>query len=393
MPKCGRMHVRLAAAALVLGCSVGLLPDIPAVPIPQDPTARVDVFEGRAWRPRPLRTFPVPRHPFMAPNGRSNIHADAYQTDAHAAMGPLGRDVQSRSTFHAADCASVAFDRAGRVMTICVGLEGPRLTMIDPGTLATKAVLPLPPRSPSGTGDSPFTDFAGGGYFYLDHEDRVVVPTTTREIWIVAIEEGALGPTFVPQERYSLLGHAGPDEGVVSVLPDWSGNLWFVTTRGGVGFVEPGTGVVTSLRLRDETISNSFAVDDSGGVFVVSDTALYRFEARGGEVATVWRETYERGERRKPGQVNLGSGTTPTVIGDDLVAIADNADPRMHLLVYRRGARVAGERLVCSEPVFGPGEGATDQSLIAVGRSLITENNYGYTGPGSTLDGATTTPG
>ena len=57
------MDVRLAAAALALA-----LPDVPALLIPQDPTATgVDAFEGRAWRPRPLRSFAVPRHPFMAP--------------------------------------------------------------------------------------------------------------------------------------------------------------------------------------------------------------------------------------------------------------------------------------------------------------------------------------
>ena len=41
----------------------------------------------------------------------------------------------------------------------------------------------------------------------------------------------------------------------------------------------------------------------------------------------------------------------------------------------RRGA------LVCRQPVFAKGASATDQSLIGTGRSLVVENNYGYSGP------------
>jgi hypothetical protein len=70
-----------------------------------------------------------------------------------------------------------------------------------------------------------------------------------------------------------------------------------------------------------------------------------------------------------------------------LVAITDNADP-MNVVVYTRGGRE-----VCKVPVFAPGASDTDQSLIAVGRSLIVENNYGYASPLATENGATTTPG
>jgi hypothetical protein len=90
--------------------------------------------------------------------------------------------------------------------------------------------------------------------------------------------------------------------------------------------------------------------------------------------------TYPSGTRIKPGQTEHGSGTTPTVIrrgGRHYVAITDNADPRMHVLVYRVGVR----RPVCRQAVFPKGEGSTDNSLVAIGSSIVVENNYGYTGP------------
>jgi hypothetical protein len=97
----------------------------------------------------------------MAPNGRSNLHVDAYQTDVHQGPGPLGRGMVKRSTFLEGVCASVTFDSRGRIVTVCVGLEGPRLFMLDPATLETLAAFPLPPRIPGG--GSIFNDFAGGG--------------------------------------------------------------------------------------------------------------------------------------------------------------------------------------------------------------------------------------
>ncbi|HJR46025.1 MAG TPA: hypothetical protein VJ927_10520 [Actinomycetota bacterium] len=383
---------------LVVPCLFGLLwpvgaaaQGVPAVPIPQDPRdpAAVDDFIGKPARPKPLTTFGVPRHPFMAVNGDSNIHNDAYQTDAYDRTGPLGEKMSVNSTFHVAECASVTFDSKGRIVTICVGLEGPRLVMMDAVTLETLAAHPLPPRSGSGTGTGIFTDFSGGGYFYLDHQDRAVIPTNNRQIWVVRFND----TSFELERAYDLSTTVPVGENLVSVLPDWAGNYWFATTRGMVGTVLRESGEIFTIRLEGEDIANSFAVDDSGGVFIVSDHAFYRFDADGKGVPRVtWRAEYDRGSRLKPGQASHGSGTTPTVIGDRYIAITDNADPRMNVLVYERNGDSAGS-LVCKEPVFAPDESNTDQSLIAVGNSIITENNYGYGGPTSTMEGATTTPG
>ena len=38
--------------------------------------------------------------------------------------------------------------------------------------------------------------------------------------------------------------------------------------------------------------------------------------------------------------------------------------------------------------MFGRGASSTDNSLIGTGRSIVVENNYGYTGPTATLNGA-----
>jgi hypothetical protein len=354
-----------------------LIAAIAAAPIPEGPQAAgLEPFVGAPSAQRPVRAADPPRHPFMAPNGRSNLHVDAYQTDVHQGPGPLGRDMKRAETFLEGDCASVTFDARGRIVTVCVGLEGPKLFMLDAATLDTLATFPLPARIPGG--GNVFNDFAGGGYFYLDERDRAVIPTTTRHLYVVREE----GDGFALERDYDLSALLAPTDKIVSALPDWSGRFWFVSSAGVVGNVDRDSGAVT-VRALGETIANSFAVGEDG-VYVVTEKALYRLAA--GPTIT-WRAAYANSGIAKPGQVGAGSGTTPTLVGDR-VAITDNADP-MDVVVYRRG----DGGLVCSQPVFEKGASATDNSLIGVGHSFVVENNYGYTGPASTQGGKTTAPG
>ncbi|MFI1284275.1 hypothetical protein ACH4U5_26600 [Streptomyces sp. NPDC020858] len=310
----------------------------------------------------------------MAANGSSNVHGDAYQSDTHAGPGPTGHSPSVRSRLQGGLCGSVTFDSRNRIVTVCMTPgHSPRLMLLDPDDLGAIASLTLPGRAST----SP-TEVFGGGYFYLGQRDRAVVPTKDGTIQVVAVR----GDTLVTEARHDLKPVIGRS-GIVSVLPDWSGRMWFVAASGVVGVLDPATGAIAVHVLPGEEIANSIAVDESGGVFVVSDHALYRFDARtDGRPSVTWRAAYDRGTRQKPGQLSQGSGTTPTLIGPasgpdgGYIAIADNADPRMNVLVMTRGA--AEPQRVCTQPVFAPGKGADENSLIAVGGDLIVENNYGY---------------
>src|SRR5437667_1167926 len=68
----------------VLAVVLALAAPAHATPIPNDPfAAPVPTFVGAPATPRSVPAPAVPQHPFMAPNGRSNIHDDAYQTDTY----------------------------------------------------------------------------------------------------------------------------------------------------------------------------------------------------------------------------------------------------------------------------------------------------------------------
>jgi hypothetical protein len=383
----------LAAAAAALVCAAPASALVPAQPIPEGPEAgSVPSYIGAPAKPKAVQAPAVPQHPFMAANGRSNIHDDAYQTDTYTGSGPLGRNMQRASTFQGSECASVTFDRAGRIVAVCVGLDHPRVVLLDAHTLDLLATFDLPPRIPSTGGGNPFTDFSGGGYYYLDESDRAVIPTSTRHIWVVGQTSGPLGPGFSLVHDYDLSAAVPLGDSIISALPDWSGRIWFVSAAGIVGTVDPASGTVRSLSL-GEKIGNSFAVDETGGVYIVSDGALYRFDpTAAGAPRVTWRARYANTGVKKPGQTEAGSGTTPTLMGSQYVAITDNADP-MNVMVFKRSKVVSNGRIVCAQPVFSLGASATDQSLIGTGRSLIVENNYGYSGLAATEQGATTSPG
>ena len=376
--------MRRAGTALVtLATALAAAPSVSAQQRIPEGSHNEPAFIGTPADPQPVDAPPLaPQHPFLAPNGRSNIHDDAYMTDAYTGPGPLGRGTTRRDVFEVRDCASVTFDSKNRIVTICVGLDRPVLVLKDPVTLATLASLNLPPRQP-GAGN-PFQDFTGGGYFYLDERDRAVLVTADRHLYVV---EQTPEPGFRIVRDVNLNGPLGQSDKIVSVLPDWSGRLWFVASSGIVGTVGRDEDTIKVFDT-EEPNSNSFSVAEDG-VYIVTDGALYRFEAAADGTPTVkWRAPYDNTGEKKPGQVNAGSGTTPTLGTNGTVAITDNADP-MNVVVYDRASGAE----ICRAPVFEKGASATDNSLIMAGNAIVVENNYGYTGPGSTQNGQSTAPG
>lgn len=371
-----------------------VLPPIPALrglPIPSLPTdLLVPSYVGAPAAAQPIAHPPIPQNPHLAPNGRSSMHNDSYSSDAYAVAGPLGRNPKVTSaSYGVRECATVTFDSQGRIEALCGGLDGFTMMLIDPVTLAPLSELPMPGRDLLSL-TNPFTDLCGGTYFVLTADDRALSLTTTGEIWEVVQPGGKLAKG----RSWPLAGHlANADDCLVALTLDWSGRAWFFSQAGVVGTLDLVTGAVRTLTT-GEGIFNSVSADETGGVYAVTTHATYRFDADAGGAPTVtWRETYDRGTRTKPGMLSQGSGTSPTLIGDRWIVVADNADPRMNVLVYDRRTGVVGPRLHCATPVFGDNTGATENSLVAAGNSVIVENNYGYASPLSTLLGKSTTPG
>lgn len=374
--------IGIIAAAVAL---VVLVPD-GWLPIPQSPGLLVSPrYVGRPAGEQPLLVGAIPQDPHLARNGAGSKDNDAAASDSYSWAGPTGLEPEVDTSWSGAEqCSALAIDTTDRLIALCADRSGPTLQVIDPESmrkLATKD-LPEPTKEDEDSGDC-------AGAFYLDSADRVVVATDDRRILTIDTADADGEPDLTTVKARDL-GEVVPEgDCVVAILPDWTGRVWFATRGGLVAAVAPGSGEVETLDLGEE-ITSSFALDDTGGTYLVTTHALHRLSVGpSGAPVVDWRTEYDRGSEQKSGQPSRGSGTTPTIIDGGIVAITDNAEPRMNVAFFERSSG----REVCKQPVFDDDASATQSSLASVGGGVIVANNYGYGSPVATLLGRATRPG
>lgn len=416
-----RMSVAaLVVAALILGIGVSAYAQDPILPTPiptQENARPVPFFIGREAVAKPILAPEIPFNPFMAHDAYSTVHNDTYMSDTYFTLGPLGHNLivssvalgtQVAPYAPVAIAASVTVDEVGNWVvgyfkadpTLGEPLLGGDVrerwlifTLVDPDTLETLGTPLELPRGPV----TERWDFPPGGYWYRDNQDRIVTATPVREIWVISHTDTP-PYEFTIEHKYDLTGYIPEGDNIQAMIPDFSGRMWFTSKQGVVGVLDTEANnsdgkVLGSLQLGDELIENGSAADEAGGVYVGSSQAMYRFDAdQDGKPSITWRMPYDSGPPQK--SISLGSGTTPTLMGTDYVTIVDNAEPQIHVNVYRRAIDIGDlPRLVCSEPVFEPGQGVAENSLAATDRSIIVENNFGYTSFNRVQHGSTTKPG
>ena len=366
----------LLAAVLVVGAATAAGSD--GIPMSPSSLLVAEFRGGERLTGEPLRVTPTRAYSGLAAAQGSNVHNDAAMSDTYTGRQVIDPRTARQVSFRApGDCVSIVFDERGRLIAVCVG--GTRIVayVLDPETLDVLASRRIANRE---VAPDLLTSFAGGGYAVLDRAGRLVFGTIDGTIERYEIADAAGAPAIEPLDSFDVTATLAEDEPITSVIPDADGELWYVGSEGTVGVLDPADGDAASTRFEGSDIENSFAPAPGGGAFVVTSKALMRMRIDNrGRPTVVWSQSYDRGGREKPGQTSRASGTTPTVmLGGRYVAITDNAEPRMNVLVYRAGADVRGERLACRVPVFGADESATENSLIAAGPSLFVENNYGY---------------
>ena len=323
-----------------------------------------------SFRPAPRR------NPYLGPAGTATMHGDSESSDSTRLEGPGSGRVDVRSVDLGAVCASVLIGRDGFPVALCTRIADlrPVVHLLDPTTGSSLASLEV-------TAGSLF----GGVYGYLDEADRMVLVDGASDLLRIAHRRSASGWTLEVDQRVPLAGSIPSGDLVTSVSPDYRGDVWFATGGGTVGAVDTATGSVRTVALpAGERVSNSISTAPSG-MAVATDHALYLVAAgRGGRPAVRWRRAYDRGPARKPGQLSRGTGSTPTFFGPtdgaDYVAVVDNADPRVHLVVVRATGDRAGQ-VVCRPEVLRRGGPGSENSPIGAGRTVVVASTYGYPYP------------
>ena len=220
-----------------------------------------------------------------------------------------------------------------------------------------------------------------GVYAYTDRYNNVVVSGSNGHVRWYNTANGSIS---------LLRDMVLHDKKLTAVMPDFNGNVWF-TTRDGV----VGVNYANRIVLGDETIEKSFSINKDGVAYVVSDKALYAISYNDGSIRIIWRFNYDLSQSnmdKSPSATKRslikardlrrteliteaifkGSGTTPLLIGSELVVIADNATPTYNILFI---SQKTGELLSKVKTPFS----LTQCSLVAYNdKSVITVNNSGY---------------
>ena len=378
----------------------------------------------------------------MAANGLSNMHNDAWMSDAYAWAGPQSDeaavkyiDVPGMS----GQCPTHTFfstsPEAGAppqsyMLALCVKREAVYLILFS-ASLRELARHELPPR-PSSQG-SWVPDFekisrdTSGVYLYLDRPGpetdlpRAVVAAADHTIRVVQVKRAQNASAGAEQGSWSLEEERRldvnallddpriaripdsvdyPTNPVTAALPDAAGNLWFVTRYGALGvFYAEGEQAALdvetpqvslhqigrSATTQFEEVQNGFAVGVGDkdiahpSIYLVSDRALYRFYFDKEKGEIAQDWRKEYDNEKRRKPGMIHAGSGTTP------TLFGEGDASWVTIADNAPGQVhvlvherATGQLVCEVPVFALGESAAENSLIALGRSIVVENNYGW---------------
>ncbi len=376
-----------ALVALVAGACTNPPPDIPEDPWAPDPV------------PGPHDTQP-PANPFLADSPWPISHQSSYQQASSELPGPTRNDTTFVDRISGSPGAiTMAYGPSyadGSYPVWGSAWFGVHKSVHSEAGLQKVSELPLLPDLSGGIENAistaySFVDvnghfFAAGQAQVRRFRDAVAGDPTSGVV---------LDDTFeIPD------GVLTVDDVIVGMSLTYDGTIIVISKTGVVMSVERDfTGFQTLVLPGGHTVSNSIAIDEDGGIYVVTESHMFRVQWTGtsltlDEADGAWSVAYDSGPAvPAPGRLGPGSGTTPTLLGsgsdDKLVAIADG-QVLMHLNVFWRDeipadwSGLPGEdrRLAGDAPItFGDPDATrsiTEQSLTGRAHDVMTVSNaYG----------------
>jgi hypothetical protein len=181
-----------------------------------------------------------------------------------------------------------------------------------------------------------------------------------------------------------------PREAVVGVLMLYDGRIAFATSAGRVGVVSRGEdGAFTlageMLPLGVGEVSNSFSVDEAGGIYVVGALALGRAQWDGVRLVRSWQAEYTAGEPQQlwRGRLGVGSGSTPSLMGradgqPRFALITDGASPMRLLVLETASGELVGNATVTFRDAGEPpaADAQSEQSVVVSDDRAVVVNNF-----------------
>ena len=321
---------------------------------------------------KPALPFAVPANPHLSDSPWPISHLNAYAQASSSLPGALGTGSVAVREIELGGLSIIfVFNSRGHLFTIPKGVNvTSTIYKVDPIGMTVLDSLEIPT-----------TGVRGGVYCLADSRDRIVASVGGKLMWFSDRDEttGSEADLHLVGE-VDLSSHLSTGDEIMGISILYTGELVFATTGTdddpcSIGVVAGGFEApdIRTIDFPGETMSNSVAVDEDGGIYLVTSHNARRVTWTGSELVDSWACPYEPGERR-PMRLGLGSGSTPSLMLDRYVAITDNA-PQMNLLVLRRGLDVADDdRLVDIIPTLEE-DSTSEQSVLVCDRSMIVAQN------------------
>ncbi len=248
-----------------------------------------------------------------------------------------------------------------------------------------------------------------GAYAAIDAQNRFIAGRTNFVSFFGDSVEGDRSSNIELKKRIFLPPEAfcNDDDVIAGMSLTYDGHLAFATELGNL-FVIPADvdpddlGEVPVVSTNEncatadaadlEIVSNSIAVDEAGGIYLLTSDAMYRFNWDGSTLSMVWRAAYDSAEDvPSPIRLGPGSGSTPSLMGtkadDDHFVVITDGRALMNLVLFWRDevpddweaiAPGKDRRIACEIPVdFGTGatEAISEQSVAVRGYAAIVVND------------------
>ncbi|MDR5778810.1 hypothetical protein QCE63_05125 [Caballeronia sp. LZ065] len=238
-------------------------------------------------------------------------------------------------------------------------------------------------------------------YSVVDNNNVLYLNTGT-QILALGVSDGLAGKQINILRSIDTTTFLQAGEALTGIVMTYDGKLVVLGTRSVHILDRSFTGAVPSLVFgSDESISNSAAVDQNNGIYIVSDKLMRKVVWTGtalsdGAADGAWSSPYPTGDTFYT-LFGSGSGSTPTLMGfgsgdpDHLVVITDGKK-RMGLVAFWRDQIPAGftDRIAGQIPVTGglpsgyTGDIQTDQSVTVNGYGAFVVNNISASDTGTT---------
>jgi hypothetical protein len=405
-----RTHLLVAPLAAVAALSL-LAPVAALTPGAADAAAARPAADPGCLPAGAARGEEPPCNPHLADSPWPGNHRNPYAQASSPLPGPAApadRVNVDHDGFASAPIVlsfSPEYADGGRVIwASTVGLTN-EILKIDPETVTV--IDKYVPQAEEGAG--PGTNSVSGAYNLVDADNRLHVgQASALEVYGDAVP-GERESSIELLRRFELpAGAMCGDDRLVGITMTYDGHIAFATENGVVGVVPRQPERMTAEHLRTfsvnggdcaggadgevETVSNSIAADEDGGIYVVTSHAMYRIDWDGAELSQAWRSGYAGAAGSGGGRLGAGSGSTPTLMGtgpdDDRFVVITDGQELMHLVLMWRDEIPAGwepvregadRRIACEIPVTFGDEAAdrslSEQSVLVRGHSAVVVNN------------------